>query len=754
MAVLPAEIPTGLVTGQFYFVNEDNVDVDTDPTLTVVTGKVTFTCEAETPLRMPTKDAVIIPLVFEAGFDSQGRLVPKGQTNVGIELPASDSPLFNPTGFTWRVDFDLVDAATGYTIRMDPFSIIVPGGVTSDMVKLMPVSTAPGTIMVQGPKGDTGATGATGPQGAPGTGVPSGGNALDLLRKDATNTATEWTAPTKSLVGLGNVDNTSDVNKPVSTAQQTALNAKENAVAVGTIAQYYRGDKTWQTLDKSAVGLANADNTSDVNKPVSTAQQTALNAKENTITAGTTAQYYRGDKTWQTHDKASVGLGNVDNTSDVNKPISTATQNALNAKIGLVTTFAELQTAVAAGGTIRVGDTPITITATLNVNVAGTKIIGGKFTLPTSAAYPAFSVTASNVTFDLCEFTGAGTTAAYDIDSRFIYAQGTTTNYLTNINVLNCRMVGSQTENMRFFCVRGFTVDNCYIKDFLYAGFLGLSVEEGTISNCTILDGIMKTPVVNVYGIAFSDSANTVALRSRNCKAVGNHIENVQWEGIDTHGGEAIVITGNTVIGCVRGIALVVGNSTRVIVPNMCVVTGNFVDKAGLNDSGGVEREGISLFGLSGNNADAVITGNTVVGYTSANAIVANTAFINPLKTLVEGNSHPHVPWTTLTLDNTTVWDTNATYPPEYMVDGRQVYLRGLTLAKSSSTANSRIGTLPAICKPTRLEFAGVSKGSNSAAGTGSIGVYETGEVWMLYRSTADLYSYTLGCSFERNFTG
>jgi hypothetical protein len=32
----------------------------------------------------------------------------------------------------------------------------------------------------------------------------------------------------KSYVGLGNVDNTSDANKPVSTAQQTALNSKAN----------------------------------------------------------------------------------------------------------------------------------------------------------------------------------------------------------------------------------------------------------------------------------------------------------------------------------------------------------------------------------------------------------------------------------------------------------------------------------------------------------------------------------------------
>lgn len=33
--------------------------------------------------------------------------------------------------------------------------------------------------------------------------------------------------------------------------------------------------------------------------------------------------------------KAAIGLGNVDNTSDVNKPVSTAAQTALNAKLSL-----------------------------------------------------------------------------------------------------------------------------------------------------------------------------------------------------------------------------------------------------------------------------------------------------------------------------------------------------------------------------------------------------------------------------------
>lgn len=129
----------------------------------------------------------------------------------------------------------------------------------------------------------------------------------------------------KTDVGLANVDNTADTAKPVSTAQQTAINAKENTITAGTIAQYWRGDKTWQALDKTAVGLSAVDNTSDANKPVSSATQTALNAK-----APTASPTFTGTVSGIT--ATMVGLGNVNNTSDAAKPISTATQLALDGK--------------------------------------------------------------------------------------------------------------------------------------------------------------------------------------------------------------------------------------------------------------------------------------------------------------------------------------------------------------------------------------------------------------------------------------
>lgn len=79
-------------------------------------------------------------------------------------------------------------------------------------------------------------------------------------------------ALTKSSVGLGNVDNTSDADKPISTATQSALDLKA-PLASPTFTGTVSG------ITKSMVGLGNVDNTADADKPVSTATQTALDLK-------------------------------------------------------------------------------------------------------------------------------------------------------------------------------------------------------------------------------------------------------------------------------------------------------------------------------------------------------------------------------------------------------------------------------------------------------------------------------------------
>jgi hypothetical protein len=61
---------------------------------------------------------------------------------------------------------------------------------------------------------------------------------------------------TKAMVGLTNVDNISDANKPVSSAQQSVLNLKANLASptfTGTIGG----------ISKAMVGLGNVDNIAD-----------------------------------------------------------------------------------------------------------------------------------------------------------------------------------------------------------------------------------------------------------------------------------------------------------------------------------------------------------------------------------------------------------------------------------------------------------------------------------------------------------
>ena len=115
------------------------------------------------------------------------------------------------------------------------------------------------------------------------------------------------------------VDVTSIQNATISEAKlDTALAAKVNTT--GSVPDATSSVKGKLRLQGDLAGTAD------------TPTVPGLATKEPTVTAGTSGQYYRGDKSWQTLDKTAVGLSNVDNTSDLSKPISAATQTALDAK--------------------------------------------------------------------------------------------------------------------------------------------------------------------------------------------------------------------------------------------------------------------------------------------------------------------------------------------------------------------------------------------------------------------------------------
>ena len=90
---------------------------------------------------------------------------------------------------------------------------------------------------------------------------------------------------TKDTIGLGNVDDTSDLDKPISTAVQEALTTLGNTLdtglttASGELRTHIRNKENPHNVTAELLGLGLVDNTRDLEKPISYAVQTALEGK-------------------------------------------------------------------------------------------------------------------------------------------------------------------------------------------------------------------------------------------------------------------------------------------------------------------------------------------------------------------------------------------------------------------------------------------------------------------------------------------
>jgi len=145
----------------------------------------------------------------------------------------------------------------------------------------------------------------------------------------------------------------------VTSAIQTQLDSKAptaNATFTGTVSG----------ITKSMVGLGNADNTSDADKPVSTATQTALNAKLNlaggTMTGKITLD---GDPTQALHAATKQYVDNLAAGLHIHEAAHAATSNTL---------------AVLSGGTVTYSNGTDGVGATLTLGTALTSLDGHSLT--------------------------------------------------------------------------------------------------------------------------------------------------------------------------------------------------------------------------------------------------------------------------------------------------------------------------------------------------------------------------------------
>lgn len=115
--------------------------------------------------------------------------------------------------------------------------------------------------------------------------------------------------------------------------------------------------------------------------------------------------------------------------------------------------------------------------------------------------------------------------------------------------------------------VDSIAVENCNIHDCGYAGAMFLSCNHGTFTDNTV-QTIAPGTSGDMYGISLTHdstgynsdpNAGTKQAANPFCwdwYVAGNHVEDIDWEGIDTHGGYEIRVIGNVVYATQRGIAV------------------------------------------------------------------------------------------------------------------------------------------------------------------------------------------------------
>jgi hypothetical protein len=123
-----------------------------------------------------------------------------------------------------------------------------------------------GTNVTISPVGGTGVVtiNATGGGGG-GGGTVTSVAALTLGTSGTDLSSTVANSTTTPVITL-NVPNASASNRGALTSTDwSTFNGKQDQITAGTTSQYYRGDKTFQTLDKTAVGLSNVANADTTN---------------------------------------------------------------------------------------------------------------------------------------------------------------------------------------------------------------------------------------------------------------------------------------------------------------------------------------------------------------------------------------------------------------------------------------------------------------------------------------------------------
>jgi hypothetical protein len=257
------------------------------------------------------------------------------------------------------------------------------------------------------------------------------------------------------------------------------------------------------------------------------------------------------------------------------------------------------------------------------------------------AATNAVTVSANNFTWTGGIVNGPSS-AVYVANERFISMIGTSTSSRkTGLKVYDTEIYNFGAYGIYTQFVDNIIIKNNYIHNCGYAGAMFVSSNHGNFES-NIIKTITPGTSGNMYGVSLTHISTGYSGGGKSATNpfcwdwyIGaNHIESINWEGIDGHGGYEVIIHGNHVYATLLGISAQngSGDATNYAGAN-ATITNNIVDAANSDGTAsGYENGyyGISVQGGSTvNNENVIVKGNTViskgiVGNTNGGAILAS----------------------------------------------------------------------------------------------------------------------------------
>lgn len=364
---IPSNIGTGLVTGRFIVGVADSTDPDSEPDGIPARGRIVFT---PAPPYLPAPGSsdgslTVLQVPITAVLDAQGTMCapdllnPGEAGDPGLRLIAADTPTILVNGWTYKVEY-FFEMVNNVIPKIPAHEIEVLTGAVIDLTSVVKVPESPGigedqaavliamaqaaadraeiaaaAAAVAAQEAADAAQGAADATASPtpstialrdtdgaltGTQLISSETVPTLpehvTRKDYVDAGIAGRAPAVHRHTYGDIDGQVPTSALPPLAVIDTFTAATQTAMLALTAQ--RGDMAIRTdISKTFVLAADTPTVLSAWKEVMAAGQvTSVNNKTGTVSLG----------------KADIGLGNADNTTDIDKPLSTANQTALAGK--------------------------------------------------------------------------------------------------------------------------------------------------------------------------------------------------------------------------------------------------------------------------------------------------------------------------------------------------------------------------------------------------------------------------------------